>query len=58
MKRHQLLDCLKLAAVAVGNVSCDPTLVTVDEVFGGWKKAQPTHFADGGIFDQIYAPAK
>jgi sulfate transport system substrate-binding protein len=29
-------------------------LFTVDEVFGGWKKAQQTHFADGGIFDQIY----
>jgi len=30
------------------------TLFTVDEVFGGWKKAQKVHFADGGIFDQIY----
>jgi sulfate/thiosulfate transport system substrate-binding protein len=30
------------------------TLFTIDEVFGGWKKAQSTHFADGGIFDQIY----
>ena len=28
-------------------------LVTIDEVFGGWKKAQATHFADGGVFDQI-----
>jgi sulfate transport system substrate-binding protein len=31
-------------------------LVTVDAVFGGWQKAQATHFADGGVFDQIYAP--
>ena len=31
-------------------------LVTVDEVFGGWQNAQKTHFADGGIFDQIYQP--
>jgi sulfate/thiosulfate transport system substrate-binding protein len=23
--------------------------------FGGWAKAQPTHFGDGGVFDQIYA---
>jgi sulfate transport system substrate-binding protein len=30
-------------------------LFTVDEVFGGWAKAQPTHFGDGGLFDQIYA---
>ena len=33
-------------------------LVTVDEVFGGWQKAQATHFADGGIFDQIYKPGQ
>jgi sulfate/thiosulfate transport system substrate-binding protein len=29
-------------------------LVTVDGEFGGWKKAQQIHFADGGTFDQIY----
>ena len=29
-------------------------LVTVDGVFGGWQKAQATHFADGGTFDQIF----
>lgn len=29
--------------------------VTVDFVFGGWLSANKTHFADGGIFDQIYA---
>jgi sulfate transport system substrate-binding protein len=29
-------------------------LITIDEVFGGWQKAQATHFADGGTFDQIY----
>ena len=34
----------------------DLNLVTVDEVFGGWQKAQKTHFSDGGIFDQIYIP--
>lgn len=31
-------------------------LFTIDEVFGGWKKAQKTHFDDGGVFDQIYKP--
>ncbi len=31
-------------------------LFTIDEVFGGWAKAQKAHFDDGGIFDQIYAP--
>jgi sulfate transport system substrate-binding protein len=30
-------------------------LFTIDEAFGGWAKAQKTHFADGGTFDQIYA---
>ena len=30
-------------------------LVKIDDVFGGWQKAQKTHFADGGVFDQIYA---
>ena len=30
---------------------------TIDEVFGGWTKAQATHFADGGVFDQIYKPS-
>ena len=30
---------------------------TIDKVFGGWAKAQKTHFADGGVFDQIYSTA-
>ncbi|MFL9711748.1 sulfate ABC transporter substrate-binding protein [Methylobacillus sp. Pita1] len=30
------------------------SLVTIDSAFGGWQKAQKTHFADGGTFDQIY----
>jgi sulfate transport system substrate-binding protein len=29
-------------------------LIKVDDVFGGWQKAQRTHFADGGTFDEIY----
>jgi sulfate/thiosulfate transport system substrate-binding protein len=29
-------------------------LFTIDDVFGGWARAQKTHFADGGVFDQIY----
>ncbi len=32
-------------------------LVTIDDpIFGGWAKAQPYHFGDGGTFDQIYKP--
>ena len=33
-------------------------LFTIDEVFGGWRSAQATHFADGGIFDQIFQPGR
>ncbi|CAG0973226.1 partial sulfate transport system substrate-binding protein, partial [Gammaproteobacteria bacterium] len=33
-------------------------LISIDDpIFGGWVKAQPYHFGDGGIFDQIYKPA-
>ena len=31
---------------------------TIDKVFGGWDKAQKLHFADGGVFDQIYGAGK
>jgi sulfate/thiosulfate-binding protein len=30
--------------------------VTIDQAFGGWKKAQKAHFSDGGFFDRIYRP--
>ena len=30
-------------------------LFTIDAVFGGWTRAQKTHFADGGVFDKIYS---
>jgi sulfate transport system substrate-binding protein len=33
-------------------------LFTIDEVFGGWKNAQQIHFADGGVFDQIFKPQR
>ncbi len=33
-------------------------LFTIDEVFGGWQKAQRAHFADGGTFDKIYQPGR
>ena len=36
----------------------DVKLVQIDDpLFGGWSKAQPKHFAEGAIFDQIYKPA-
>ena len=33
-------------------------LVTVNDTFGGWAKAQKSHFSDGGVFDQIYAGSR
>jgi sulfate transport system substrate-binding protein len=29
-------------------------MFSIDRVFGSWKEAQAKHFADGGVFDQIY----
>jgi sulfate transport system substrate-binding protein len=43
------------AAAKYASVFAKLDLVTIDAEFGGWTKAQKTHFADGGIFDQIYA---
>lgn len=33
-------------------------LFTIDDTFGGWAKAHKTHFADGGLFDQVYTPGR
>ena len=38
------------------NQFVDVRLVTIDEAFGGWAKAQPKHFGEGGTFDRIYHP--
>lgn len=48
----------RMASVAAKHAAAFPkvTLFTIDELFGGWQKAQKTHFSDGGIFDQIYQP--
>jgi sulfate transport system substrate-binding protein len=48
----------RLGSVPLAFLVADPKiqLFTVDDTFGGWKKAQATHFADGGVFDQIYQP--
>ena len=33
-------------------------LLTIDRNFGGWARAQATHFNDGGVFDQVFENAK
>ena len=48
------------AAVAARFASQFPKLemFTVDKVFGGWRSAQKIHFADGGVFDQLYGAGR
>jgi sulfate transport system substrate-binding protein len=41
------------AAAKYASVFPKVALFTVDELFGGWQKAQKTHFNDGGVFDEI-----
>ena len=50
----------RLPAVAAATEKDFPKvdLFTIDEVFGGWQKAQKAHFSDGGVFDQIYQAGK
>ncbi len=44
----------RLQEVAYAGQFSRVSLFTIDDAFGGWQKAQKTHFADGGVFDQIY----
>lgn len=50
----------RLAAVAAKHVQRFQrvSLFTIEEVCGGWQKAQQTHFGDGGVFDRIYQPGR
>ena len=49
----------RLAEVAKKHASDFPEVKLFDiSLFGGWEKAQPAHFGDGGTFDQIYKPVK
>jgi sulfate/thiosulfate transport system substrate-binding protein len=45
---------VKVAAKYAGTFT-KVNLFTIDELFGGWSKAQAQHFNDGGVFDRIYA---
>ncbi len=50
----------RLKAVAEKHAARFPEikLLTIDEEFGGWGKAQKEHFADGGVFDRVYVPGR
>jgi sulfate transport system substrate-binding protein len=54
--RHYYRPRLQAAAAKYAGQFAKVELFTIDQVFGGWQKAQATHFADGGVFDRIYRP--
>lgn len=56
--RHYYRPRDKKVAAKYAKVFPKVKLVTIDDTFGGWRKAQKTHFADGGVFDQIYSGGK
>ena len=51
--RHYYRPRLEAVARKYAGTFPKVTLFTIDEVFGGWQKAQKTHFNEGGVFDQI-----
>ncbi|HEV8702407.1 MAG TPA: sulfate ABC transporter substrate-binding protein [Candidatus Polarisedimenticolia bacterium] len=51
--RHYYRPRLKAVAEKYAGQFPKVTLFTIDEMFGGWARAQRAHFADGGVFDQI-----
>ncbi len=55
--RHHYRPRDTAVAAKFENTFAKTTLFTIDDTFGGWQAAQATHFADGGVFDQIYKPA-
>jgi sulfate/thiosulfate-binding protein len=54
--KHHYRPLTTAAAEAAGVDFPKIKLFTIDEVFGGWEKAQKVHFAAGGLFDQMYRP--
>jgi sulfate transport system substrate-binding protein len=52
--RHYYRPRLDAVAARFAGQFSKVTLFTLAQVFGSWSKAQATHFADGGVFDQIY----
>ncbi|BCG47699.1 Sulfate and thiosulfate binding protein CysP [Citrifermentans bremense] len=56
--RHYYRPRDKKVAAKYAKVFPKVKLLTIDDTFGGWRKAQKTHFADGGVFDQIYSGGK
>ena len=51
--KHYYRPRLESVGAEIRRPLSEGDLFTIDEVFGGWQKAQKTHFSDGGVFDQI-----
>ncbi len=56
--KHYYRPTLAEVAERYAEAFPEVNLFTIGEVFGGWRTAQETHFADGGTFDQIYTPGR
>ena len=56
--KYHYRPTMKVVADEYGDKFPEIDLLTIDEVFGGWHKAQQTHFSDGGTFDRIYQPGR
>jgi sulfate/thiosulfate-binding protein len=56
--RHFYRPRLPMVAARYAQQFHQVSLFTIEEVFGGWQKAQQVHFSDGGVFDQIYQPGR
>ena len=54
--RHYYRPRLEKVAAKYKSQFPEVELFTIDEVFGGWQKAQKEFFNDGGVFDEIYKP--
>ena len=51
--KHYYRPRLEAVRAKYANMFPKVEMFTIDDVFGGWQKAQKTHFVDGGVFDQI-----
>jgi len=56
--KHYYRPRLESVAAQSARSFAKVNLFTIDDVFGGWQKAQKIHFSDGGVFDQIYTPGR
>ena len=54
-RKYHYTSCMFLLSKYADTFDLNVELITIDdELFGGWNNTQTTHFADGGVFDEIY----